>query len=727
MGLLQDIQEKYEEVETTAKETLKELPKTTVEDVSKSDVVSSMTSILFPSSVGLKKQIGLPLSSLEKGQINQATDMLTGLEQSMYELGNFIGLNKDETLQELKNKATTRYKKYKPEDKAMAAMGEFVFEAASAAPLATLRWFNSGSKFVQIFKQGGFGFVWDYVFTPETEGEKTKGEAGKDAAFYSAAAQAFFGAGGKLIEKVTNFDFKDNIESVRDAAKSYNIEPEVLGDFTGQDARKAAETADSLRGGGIAKSIKNNLNKLKNAVGTLADPFVKGAKRVNNVGKFTLQRIQKVHDTNKKIANNLYKNVDNRVKGLIKQNPDANIVDVSNTNKIVEDLIKNDKDLLVKISSSLNRPDLVSKLRTLKGKFNEQTVVQRQGAIIDETGQPLLPEVTEFKKITFSEMRRLREQVGSAYQESIKAGFGSDATRKLSLLSKEIDKDMNLWADSFVDNKGLKEAYDKASKYYAENVIPFRDADLAVALIKDPSSKELLEDASTFIQRLITPAKESQEGATRAIKLIAPLLDDDTKKVISKKIFDDALKIAQKKDGFDPNIFIDYIKERKTNLQPFLVGDVNIDKMINKYNLLSKAMTRGKENTIMGVGDPTSIDIVKKYSPVTGALAEKVGSLNKLNEFITRQVFNTKIGREILLSAKSVQDLSPLVTAGTLGYLDESSTPPEPQRKDLESINLDELIRIDPEQNSNQDQPNLNNTDQSQPSSINLDELIRIE
>ena len=36
-------------------------------------------------------------------------------------------------------------------------------------------------------------------------------------------------------------------------------------------------------------------------------------------------------------------------------------------------------------------------------------------------------------------------------------------------------------------------------------------------------------------------------------------------------------------------------------------------------------------------------------------------------------------------------------------------------------------MRIDPEQNSNQDQPNLNNTDQSQPSSINLDELIRIE
>jgi len=717
MGLLQDIQEKYGEIETTAKETLEQLPKTTVEDVSKSDVVSSLTSALFPTSVGLKKQAGLPISSFEKGQINQVTDMLTGLEQSVYELGNYIGFNKDETLQELKNKAATRYKKYKPEDKAMASMGEFVFEVASAAPLATLKWFNSGNKFVQIFKQGGFGFVWDYVFTPEGEGEKTKGEAGKEAAFYSAAAQTIFGAGSKIVEKVTNFDFKDNIESVRDAAKSYNIEPEVLGDFTKQDARKAAETADSLRGGGIAKNIKNNLNKLKNAAGTLADPFTKGAARVNSVGKFTLKRIKQIHDANKKTANGLYQSVDNRVKTLVKQNPDANIVNVSNTNKAVDDMLEGDEDLLVKISSSLNRPELSSKLKTLKGKFDEQTVIQKKGVIVDETGNPLLPEIKEFKKITFPEMRRLREQVGSAYQESIKAGFSSDATRKLAALLKGIDQDMDAWAESFVDNKGLKEAYDKARNYYAGNVIPFRDADLAVAMLKDPSSKELVEDASTFIQRLIAPAKESQEGANRAIKLIAPLLDNDTKKIISKKVFDDALNTAQKGGEFDPNVFIDYIKDRKTNLQPFLVGDVNIDQMINKYNLLSKAMTRGKENTIMGTGDPVGSELAQKVAPVTASVVEKVGSINKLNEFITRQVFNTKVGRELLLSATSIQNLSPLITASTLGYIDESSVPEEPQRVNLESINLNELIKLEPESGTNEKQ-----TD-----SINLNELIKLQ
>lgn len=716
MGLLQDIQEKYGEIETTAKETLEQLPKTTVEDVSKSDVVG-LIGFLFPTSVGLKKQTGLPLSSFEKGQINQATDMLAGLEQSVYELGNFIGFNKDETLQELKNKATTRYKKYKPEDKAMASMGEFVFEAASAAPLATLRWFNSGNKVSQIFKQGSFGFIWDYVFTPEAEGEKTKTEAGKEAGFYSAAAQTLFGAGGRIIEKVTNFDFKDNIESVKDAAKSYNIEPEVLGDFTGQDARKAAETADSLRGGGIATNIKNNINKLKDAVGTLTDPFVRGAAKVDKVGEFTLKRIKQIHDANKKTANGLYQNVDNRVKALVKQNPDANIVNVSNTNKAVDDMLEGDEDLLVKISSSLNRPELSSKLKTLKGKFDEQTVIQKKGVIVDETGTPLLPEIKEFKKITFPEMRRLREQVGSAYQESIKAGFSSDATRKLAVLLKGIDQDMDTWAESFVDNKGLKEAYDKARNYYAGNVIPFRDADLAVAMLKDPSSKELVEDASTFIQRLISPAKESQEGASRAIKLIAPLLDNDTKKIISKKVFDDALSIAQKGGEFDSNTFINYIKDRKTNLQPFLVGDVNIDKMINKYNLLSKAMTRGKENTIMGVGDPVATDILKKAAPVTASIAEKVGTINKLNEFITRQVFNTKVGRELLLSATSIQNLSPLITAGTLGYIDESSAPVAPQRVNLESINLNELIKLEPESGTNEKQ-----TD-----SINLNELIKLQ
>lgn len=716
MGLLQDIQEKYGEIETTAKETLEQLPKTTVEDVSKSDVVG-LIGFLFPTSVGLKKQTGLPLSSFEKGQINQATDMLAGLEQSVYELGNFIGFNKDETLQELKNKATTRYKKYKPEDKAMASMGEFVFEAASAAPLATLRWFNSGNRVSQIFKQGSFGFIWDYVFTPEAEGEKTKTEAGKEAGFYSAAAQTLFGAGGRIIEKVTNFDFKDNIESVKDAAKSYNIEPEVLGDFTGQDARKAAETADSLRGGGIAANIKNNINKLKDAVGTLADPFVRGAAKVDKVGEFTLKRIKQIHDANKKTANGLYQSVDNRVKALVKQNPDANIVDVSNTNKAVNDMLEGDEDLLVKISSSLNRPELSSKLKTLKGKFDEQTVIQKKGVIVDETGNPLLPEIKEFKKITFPEMRRLREQVGSAYQESIKAGFSSDATRKLAVLLKGIDQDMDTWAESFVDNKGLKEAYDKARNYYAGNVIPFRDADLAVAMLKDPSSKELVEDASTFIQRLISPAKESQEGASRAIKLIAPLLDNDTKKIISKKVFDDALSTAQKGGEFDSNTFINYIKDRKTNLQPFLVGDVNIDELINKYNLLSKAMTRGKENTIMGVGDPVATDIIKKVAPVTASIAEKVGTINKLNEFITRQVFNTKVGRELLLSATSIQNLSPLITAGTLGYIDESSAPEEPQRVNLESINLNELIKLEPESGTNEKQ-----TD-----SINLNELIKLQ
>jgi hypothetical protein len=182
-------------------------------------------------------------------------------------------------------------------------------------------------------------------------------------------------------------------------------------------------------------------------------------------------------------------------------------------------------------------------------------------------------------------------------------------------------------------------------------------------------------------------------------------------------VFDDALSTAQKGGEFDSNTFINYIKDRKTNLQPFLVGDVNIDELINKYNLLSKAMTRGKENTIMGVGDPVATDILKKAAPVTASIAEKVGTINKLNEFITRQVFNTKVGRELLLSATSIQNLSPLITAGTLGYIDESSAPEEPQRVNLESINLNELIKLEPESGTNEEQ-----TD-----SINLNELIKLQ
>ena len=730
MGLLQDIQEKYGEIETSVKEDIKKVSELSLKDVVKSDLVSGLTSTLFPQSVGLKKQFSPKyLSSFEKGQINKTTDMLTGLEQSVIELGVYLGFTENESKQILLENSF-RYKKYKPEDRAIASMGAFVFEAASAAPLATLKWFNSGNRVTQIFKQGGFGYIWDYVFTPETE-EASKAEAGKQAAFLTAGAQAIFGIGGRLIEKATSFDFKDNINSVKDAAKSYNIKPEVLGDFTGSDAKRAAETVEQMRGGSIVSNIKNNLNKLKKAVGTLSDPFVRGAKKVNEVGKFTLQRLKTIHDTNKKRANKLYERVDNRVKALIKENPDANIVNVSNTRKIVEDLEENEKDLLVKISSSLNRPDLVSKLRTLRGKFDEQTIVQKKGIIVDEIGKPLIPEIAETKKITFTEMRRLREQVGAAYQESIKAGFANDATRKLVSLLNSIDQDLDEWADNFVDNKGIKEAYDKARKFYGNNVIPFRDADLAVALIKDPSSKELLEDASTFIQKLVNPAKESQEGANRMIKLISPLLDEDTKKVISKKIFDDAFETAtDKKSGnFDPNAFINYIKQRKTNLKPFLVGDANIDKMVNKYSILARALSRGDENTLMGIGDDVLSGAMAKASPVTSKVIETLGggNRNKVTEFITRQVFNTKLGREMLLSAKSIKDFYPLITAGTLAFEEGTYLPQEePERIDLEeNFDLEKFINI--EDRKDEDGGAGGGGGQETKENFDLEKLINIE
>ena len=71
MGLLQDIQEKYGEIETSVKEDIKKVSELSLKDVVKSDLVSGLTSTLFPQSVGLKKQFSQKyLSSFEKGQIN---------------------------------------------------------------------------------------------------------------------------------------------------------------------------------------------------------------------------------------------------------------------------------------------------------------------------------------------------------------------------------------------------------------------------------------------------------------------------------------------------------------------------------------------------------------------------------------------------------------------------------------------------------------------------------
>ena len=613
--------------------------------------------LLKPETVGTRIFLGDALSSFEKGSVNKALDIATGLEQSVIDLGVLTGQSPEDVQETLKKKALERYGRFNDQDKFLGAAGEFVLETAVVAPLATLGWFGKGGKLAQIYKQGTFGFIWDYLTTPETE-DKTRLQQATQTGLLTAGAQAIFGTAGRFLEKITNFDFKDNIQRVKDAAESFGIKPGLLGDFTGDNAKRAAEAVSDLRGGGANKKLKQNIKELEKSIGTITEPMTSRKKYTGIQGQQIANSIQNSLKKNQLRANRLYKVVD-----VIANKGKLNEIPTDNTKIAVNDILKEYPDLF----PLLERPQLVSKLEKMASNLNEKVTIQSKGLIQDELGNPLTPQIIKDKEFSFKEIRATREALSQALQAAKQSNkFGSIETNKIRSVIESLDKDLDTWAESNLNNKQLYNAYSKARDYYKGNVIPFRDADLAITLLKDPASGELKEDVAKLVSKLVSPDTQGQEGAQRAVRQIAPLLPDNVKQNVASKIFEDAREQAITDDIFDPQKFISYIKNREKNFSPFFTNyAVDMKTILNKYNALANSLTR-KENTIMGSGDETITQATKAtiQTQLPTTVAAPVGSLSfsRIMEAVTRSAFNTKVGREIMLSAKSIDDYRPLIT-----------------------------------------------------------------
>ena len=208
------------------------------------------------------------LTDFEKGKVNKANDLAEGIMQSVLELGTMTGLTKQETLDRFNAQLAKQPDRLSYDNKVIGAAGEIVGELIIAAPASTLGWFGVGGKVAQILKQGLFGGLWEGVTKTVKEGESRQ-EAAIKGGLMSGGATAVVGAVSRPIEKVTNFDFKSNIQAVKDASASLGISPKLLGDFTGDDATRAAEAMNRLRAGGVADRLKQNAKELQKAGGTV--------------------------------------------------------------------------------------------------------------------------------------------------------------------------------------------------------------------------------------------------------------------------------------------------------------------------------------------------------------------------------------------------------------------------------------------------------------------------
>ncbi len=208
------------------------------------------------------------------------------------------------------------------------------------------------------------------------------------------------------------------------------------------------------------------------------------------------------------------------------------------------------------------------------------------------------------------------------------------------------------------------------------NVVPLRDADLAIAMIRDPNSGELKTDISKLAGKIVSSDSTGQEGAKRAAMMMAKVLPPDIKQDVAAYTFDTARKEATDAQGvFNPIKFSSFLQARKQNLQPFV--DDNLDTLLNKYSFLSQSLTRNAGG--MGADEAgTQMLRLAAGSAVGGPIGAAVMAtpVNRIMEAISRNAFDSKAGRAIMLSGKTLDDFRPLVTGATLS---DQVTEMEPQ------------------------------------------------
>lgn len=597
------------------------------------------------------------LTDFQKGKVNKANEIAEGIMQSVLELGTSVGWTKQETLDKFNAQLAKQSDRLPYDNKVLGAAGEIVGELMIAAPASTMGWFGTGGKVAQIFKQGLFGGLWDGITKPISEGQSRAEQAGTAAAI-SGGATAILGAASRPIEKVTNFDFKSNIQSVKDASAALGISPQLLGDFTGREITRAAEATNRARGGGVVERLKTNINELSNAATKVEEAYTGGKVYSGEAGKNVATAVQTNYKNATSEGNKLYKKLDSLSEstGLTKINP-------TETKAAVNEVLDTYGDLF----KALERPALASKFEAMAGRLGKEEVKQAQGTILDEFGRPMIPEIKGPTEFTFKEIRQAREGLVDALQAAKQRNaFGPVESVRLSNIIEALDKDIDNWGAAASKNQEIADAWDAARSYWKGNVVPLRDADLAITMIRDPNSGELKTDISKLAGKIVSAESTGQEGAKRASMMIAKVLPPEIKQDVAAYTFDVARKEATDAQGvFDPIKFSSFLQSRKQNLQPFV--DENLDTLLNKYSFLSQSLTRNAGG--MGA-DEAGTQMLRL---ATGqALGGPVGAavmatpVNRIMEAISRNAFDTKVGRSIMLSGKTIDDFRPLVTGATL-------------------------------------------------------------
>jgi len=460
---------------------------------------------------------------------------------------------------------------------------------------------------------------------------------------------ALFASGGALVGKVGAKAFNAfkgkmknaNLQELVDLAKKHDV-PLSFGDVSqSPTAKKLEAILEDVPIVGTTGFRRKGIKKATKAIETFEDKTRKGIQGVGEDIQFSLTtKSKKV----KRKAAELYDKVE-------ELSTDETIDPKSMkraVNKILDDIEKSDvpsgvKQFYDKIKTKVERGDKTySSLRATRSDLGNEI---RKNQINDPNAARLAKTLKDAVEKDMEKLITKKIDVGTFATPSKGRGLALKGEKELIPIA-EVGKAADKTVTAVIKNTRLKEAFEKANKFYREKVVPITKKSLVKAQLSDEPDQIMKgfikagqgDKAKNFFNAL----DESGRGAVR-YGMVRDAVD---------KAFDESKKTIS------PGTFAGHLEKMKDARKVFFTGDAG-----KEIDGIVKLMRHAERHGRVGEVVPTGVRVVQAaglagtaglgfFNP---ALLAKVGGA----AFATKTLLTSKAGRNFLLAASKIEPDSP--------------------------------------------------------------------
>lgn len=278
--------------------------------------------------------------------------------------------------------------------------------------------------------------------------------------------------------------------------------PTTIGDIDPFSSWHGVENMLENLPSGREKVLINQQNQMQRAIHDVRRRH--GADTTQNAGKDIAEEIKKEHAARKKIASDMFKEVDE----IAEATPNLDKVKPTNTYATAQEIHGEYPELFDEFKNN-------AFMRKILG-IERDTGPQASTILNPATNTPFM----KGQELEFKDAQYIRKRLGAWYADLNKkfergtlSGAGNDAVAKAARLLKAVDDDLESWASQGAAPQELKDKWDVARRYFKEEVMPFRDPSMLES--KSPLIRNIVNDnadTATLVDKTL-PKRETSISA----------------------------------------------------------------------------------------------------------------------------------------------------------------------------------------------------------------------